>query len=157
MTDSDDRRRVIALAEQDVERQRALLRHRTLETRQRFEAAQQRIRGWKVPLILIGGALIGVVIGRPRARRHDHLHDQISAHAQAPDGAAVTTAKAAGKAAGLMAGLSLARRLLPVALSLLSAYAERRGRVEGAASAAGSRGAMDWWSLARGVAPLIRR
>lgn len=153
MTDSDDRRRVIALAEQDVERHRGLLRHRKLETRQRIDAAHERIRGWKVPLILVGGALLGVFIGRSGAPRHP----TVAAPGPPHHGAAATTAKAASKSAGLMAGLSLATRVLPFALSLLGTYAERRGRVDGAANAAGARGGMDWWSLARGVAPLIRR
>lgn len=119
MTDSNNRRRAIALAEQDVERQRAGFRHHTLETHQRIDAARQRVRGWKVPLILVGGTLLGLLIGRPG---HPKREPALQAE-QAHHGTATHAAKAAGKAAGLMTGLSLATRVLPVVLSLARSVA----------------------------------
>lgn len=122
MTDPDSHRRDIALAEQEVEQQRAGFRRRTLETRQRIDAVNERIRGWKAPSILVGGALLGLVIGRSGRPRRGPLPQR----EEVQHGAAAGAAKTAGRTAALMAGLSLAARALPMVLPLLRAFAARR-------------------------------
>ena len=167
MTDLHARRREIALAEQAVERHRHDFQRRTAETRVRVASVRERMSAWKVPLIIGGGALLGLLLGRrsgsssrPARDRHD-AYPRTEHDPRSPDDAhepvVAQTAKAAGKMAGLMAGLSLASRALPVLMPLLSAYAERRGRLDGAVGAARAHGRTDWWALARGIAPLIRR
>lgn len=126
--DSPDRRRLdIAHAERDIEQQRSALRVRTAETR-------ERLAGWKVPLILGGGALLGLLLGRVGASRRpprDAVHPRCSVRTAQPTDdhhrghPAAATARAAGKAAGWMAALSLASRALPTVLPLLRAYADR--------------------------------
>lgn len=169
MTDLQTRRRDIALAEQAVERHRLDFQRLTAETRSRVAEVKQRVSDWKVPLIVGGGALLGLLLGRrsssssPRAHdsRHDEGRNRPSVRTRSPDDAhepvVAQTAKAAGRMAGLMAGLSLAARAYPLLVPLVSAYAERRGRLDGAVGAARAHGRTDWWALARGIAPLIRR
>lgn len=126
--DSPDRRRLdIAHLEREVERQHSALRVRTAETRERLVA-------WKVPLIVGGGALLGLLLGRVGASRRparDAVHPPYSGRTVQPTDdhhrghPAAATARAAGKAAGWMAALSLASRALPTLLPLLRAYADR--------------------------------
>ena len=122
MTDRDSHRRSIALAEHNVERQRADLRQRTTATR-------ERLSGWKAPLILGGGALLGLLLGRSRGKAPQPIYSMRQNPSDAvpysePSGAA----RVAGKAAGFMAALSLASRALPLVLSVARAYAQQRQR-----------------------------
>ena len=149
----EQRRQQIVAAEHAVEHQRA---HFGVQN----EARRQRWQTWKVPLILGGGALLGLLLGRRGSRtsasRAGARHDRHHAH-ESPPVATVQTAKAAGKAAGLMAGLSIAARVAPVVLPLLQRYlaSRRLGGAQPADARYGDR--TDWWSVARSVAPLFRR
>lgn len=149
-SDIDARRQRILAAEHAVELQRAHFHARNDARRERWQA-------WSVPLILGGGALLGLVLGRRGASRPAARIDARGDRHRARDASpapSVQTAKAAGKAAGLMAGLSLAARLAPVVLPLVQRYVASRR--PGGSSALPTAHA-DWWSVARSVAPLFRR
>jgi hypothetical protein len=164
-----DPRARIAAAESNVELQRAILRQRSSATRARVDAVRERVDAvrsrWhdrKALLVVVGGLLLGVMLGRRRAsstvshRHHSRFRGAHDAGVDAPPSAAAETVKAAGKAAGWMAGLSLASRMLPVVLSLLSLRAGQRARGSDFA-ATGEPAGTDWWAVARALAPLVRR
>ncbi len=141
--DIERRRQQIAAAEQVVELHRANFSVQNAARRERWQA-------WKVPLIVGGGALLGLLVGRRRSRPPSARHAP-------PAAPAAQTAKSAGKAAGLMAGLSLAARVVPVLLPLAQRYVTTRRPEHAQATYGSANDGSDWWSVARSVAPLFRR
>jgi hypothetical protein len=159
MNDLADCRARIAQAEEAVMVQRARLQADTYYARERVRGAADRWQRIKAPLIVGGGLLLGLSVGLRRGGKRSDVrpHARHERPAEAPPSGGAETARAAGKAAGWLAALSLVGRIAPVALGIARIVAEQRGRVDGAVGASRTAGGMDWWALARGVAPLLRR